>query len=82
MRLALNKGINEQEIFQMARTFQLGGNGIEAMMTDTGSVLNTETSADTSTVVNGNIATMVQNPDFQADVMPSADVSNVPVMDM
>ncbi len=66
----------------MARTFQIGGDGIEAMMTDTGSVLNTQTGADASAVIDGNIATMVQNPDFQAEVMQSPDVSNIPGMEI
>lgn len=55
----------------MARTFQLGQGasgdlGLQAMMTDEGTILNTQSDAGEVTVIDGTIASTVENPNYQA----------------
>ena len=62
----------------MGRTFQFGTSGLETMLTDEGSILNTQSAPEEVTVVEGNVATTVENPNYQPDAEPAAEVTNAP----
>lgn len=66
----------------MARTFQFGQDssgdlGLQAMMTDEGTILNTQSDVGEVTVVDGTIASTVENPSYQApEETISAELDN------
>ena len=66
----------------MARTFQFGQDasgdlGLQAMMTDEGTILNTQSGAGEVTVVDGASASTVENPNYQgAEQIASTDIEN------
>ncbi len=67
----------------MARTFQIGETGIDAMMTQDGSILNTQSADGEISVIEGNTAMTVQNPDYQPeDVLQTNTPTNLPGIDI
>lgn len=67
----------------MARTFQIGETGIDAMMTQDGSILNTQSADGEIAVIEGNTAMTVQNPDYQPeDVVQANTPTNLPGIDL
>tara|TARA_R110001592_G_scaffold20926_25_gene84875 strand:+ start:6704 stop:6904 length:201 start_codon:yes stop_codon:yes gene_type:complete len=66
----------------MGRTFQIGASGIEAFMTQDGGIMDTRTEMGANTVIDGNTATTVENPNFTADITPEASNPDFPKMDI
>lgn len=67
----------------MGRTFQIGETGVDAMMTQDGSILNTQSKDGEIAVIEGNSAMTVQNPDYQPeDIAETNTPSNLPGMDI
>jgi len=69
----------------MARGFVLGLDGIEAMSTTNGDVINTQTDPGVQTVIESNLATNIENPNFEAPAQEAAldaDLNNLPGMDV
>ena len=68
----------------MARAFVIGLDGIEAMSTAEGDVINTQTDPGVQTIVESNMATNIENPNFEAPAQEAAlaaDLDNLPSMD-
>ncbi|MGN7439052.1 MAG: hypothetical protein ACTHOO_10475 [Alcanivorax sp.] len=69
----------------MARGFVLGLDGIEAMSTSEGEVVNTQTDPGVQTVIEANAIASVENPNFELQektINPGADLNNFPTMDV
>ncbi len=69
----------------MARGFVLGLDGIEAMSTTDGDVVNTQTDPGVQTIIESNMATNIENPNFEAPAQETAlntDLNNIPGMDV
>ncbi|MBI1300800.1 MAG: hypothetical protein GC137_03985 [Alphaproteobacteria bacterium] len=61
----------------MGRTFEFGINGLQQILTGDGNILSTATSASEVSVVEGNISTIVHNPNA---IQP--DLNNRPMFDL